>query len=137
MPFETFEHTADLGLRVRADDVNTLFADAACGLFSMIVPDLDSVRPSQAVSISLPGELSELLLFDWLNELLYTYEVRHLLLCQFEVRFDSTGLTATAKGEPIDRTRHVLDHEVKAITYHGLKLKQQGGRWLAEVIVDI
>jgi SHS2 domain-containing protein len=137
MPFETFEHTADLGLRVRADDLNTLFADAARGLFSMIVPELDSVRPSQTISISVPGGLSELLLFDWLNELLYTYEVRHLLLCQFDVRFEPGGLTATAKGEPIDRARHVLDHEVKAITYHGLKLLQQDGHWLAEVIVDI
>ena len=137
MPFETFEHTADLGLRVRADDLNTLFAEAARGLFSMIVPDLDSVRPSQTVSISVPGELSELLLFDWLNELLYTYEVRHLLLCRFDVCFVQGGLTATANGEPIDRARHVLDHEVKAITYHGLTLRQHAGHWLAEVIVDI
>jgi protein archease len=137
MPFETFEHTADLGLRITADDAATLFVDAACGLFSLIVPDVDSVRPEQTISISTPGELSELLLFDWLNELLYIYEVRHLLLCRFDVRFDSEGLTATAQGEPIDRERHVLDHEVKAITYHGLKLIQHDGRWLAEVIVDI
>lgn len=137
MPYETFEHTADLGLRVRADDLNALFADAARGLFSMIVPDLDSVRPSESVSIAVEGDVSDLLLFDWLNELLYTYEVRRLLLCQFEVEFGPSGLVATAKGEPIDPARHALDHEVKAITYHGLKLEQQDGRWLAEVIVDI
>ena len=137
MPYETFEHTADLGLRVRADDLNALFADAARGLFSMIVPDLDSVRPSESVSIAVEGDVSDLLLFDWLNELLYTYEVRRLLLCQFEVEFGTSGLVATAKGEPIDPARHALDHEVKAITYHGLKLEQQDGRWLAEVIVDI
>jgi protein archease len=137
MPFETFEHTADLGLRVRADDLNALFADAARGLFSMIVPDPDSIRPREMVSIAVPGEVSELLLFDWLNELLYIYEVRHLLLCEFEVRVDAVGVAATCRGEPIDQKRHVLDHEVKAITYHGLKLEQADGRWLAEVIVDI
>ena len=137
MSYETFEHTADLGLRVRAATLDELFADAARGLFSMIVPELDSVRPAESVNFQLAGQPSDLLLFDWLNELLYTYEVGHLLLAQFEVRVSETGLTATARGEPIDQTRHKLDHEVKAITYHGLKLERTNDSWLAEVIVDI
>jgi SHS2 domain-containing protein len=137
MSYETFEHTADLGLRVRADDLNALFADAARGLFSMIVVDLDTVRPVESVTIAVPGQPSELLLFDWLNELLYIYDVRRLLLCAFDVHVTAEGLEATARGEPIDPARHVLDHEVKAITYHGLKLERQPGGWLAEVIVDI
>jgi SHS2 domain-containing protein len=137
MPYETFEHTADLGLRVWADELNTLFTDAAGGLFSMIVPDSESVRPSLSVEIAVEGGDSELLLFDWLNELLYIYEVRRLLLCQFKIELGPSGLVAKAAGEPIDPSRHVLDHEVKAITYHGLKLEQKNGRWLAEVIVDI
>jgi SHS2 domain-containing protein len=137
MSYETFEHTADLGLRVRADDLGALFSDAAIGLFSMIVVDLGAVRPTQSVTIALQGPPSELLLFDWLNELLYIYEVRRLLLCDFDVRVNADGLDATARGEPIDPARHVLDHEVKAITYHGLKLERQENGWLAEVIVDI
>ena len=56
----------------------------------------------------------------------------------FDVRLDARRLTATAWGEPIDTARHQLDMEVKAITYHGLKVEpQQSGGWLAEVIVDI
>jgi SHS2 domain-containing protein len=137
MSYETFEHTADVGLRIRADDLDALFADAARGLFWLIVPDLDSVRPSESVPIAIAGESPEFLLFDWLNELLYLYEVRHLLLCRFDVAVGSSGLKATAHGERIDPARHVLDHEVKAITYHGLKVERQNGRWLAEVIVDI
>ena len=137
MAYETFEHTADLGLRVRAASLNELFADAACGLFSMIVPELDTVRPLQTVSFQIAGQPTDLLLFDWLNELLYTYEVRHLLLAQFEIAVNDKGLTATARGEPIDPARHTLDHEVKAITYHGLKLERTNDGWLAEVIVDI
>ncbi len=137
MPYETFEHTADLGLRVWADSLDRLFADAATGLFSLIVPGLDSVRPSESVRFEIPGEPSDLLLFDWLNDLLYTYEVRHLLLCQFDVTVKESGLTAVARGEPIDPARHLLDHEVKAITYHRLKLEPHDGGWLAEVIVDI
>jgi SHS2 domain-containing protein len=135
--YETFEHTADLGLRVQAPDLETLFAEAARGLFSMIVTDLDSIRRVEQISFKLDGKVSELLLFDWLNELLFTYETQHLLLAQFDVRFGASGLRADAKGEPIDRSRHVLDHEVKAITYHGLKLLPSNKHWMAEVIVDI
>lgn len=137
MPYETFEHTADLGLRVWADDLNALFAEAARGLFSMIVPAADSVQASQRTTITLAGDALEYLLFDWLNELLYIYDVRRLLLCEFDVAVGPQGVEATVAGEPIDPARHVLDHEVKAITYHGLQVEQQAGRWMAEVIVDI
>ena len=135
--FETFEHTADLGLRIRANELPALFADAARGLFSMIVPDLDSVRLVDELEFTIEGPVSELLLFDWLNELLYTYETRHLLFAQFEVQLSESGLRATARGEACDDHRHQLDHEVKAITYHGLKLEPADDGWLAEVIVDI
>lgn len=135
--FETFEHTADLGLRVRTSDLEELFVDAARGLFSIIVANLEAVRPIEVVSISVEGEVSEFLLFDWLNELLYTYETRHLLLSEFDVQIDAGRLTATARGEVLDSLRHRLDHEVKAITYHALKLEKQDGDWLAELIVDI
>lgn len=135
--YETFEHTADLGLRVRAPDLNALFADAARGLFAMIVPELASVCPNLSLEFTLESTALDLLLFDWLNELLYTYETQHLLLVEFDVRIDGDRLTATAHGEALDRSRHELDHEVKAITYHKLRVERQSDGWLAEVIVDI
>lgn len=137
MTYETFEHTADLGLRVRAGDLDSLFAEAARGLFSIIVANLDAVRAVESVHFKVTGDAPDLLLFDWLSELIYTFETRRLLLAEFEVRVGNDGLTATARGEPIDRDRHDLDHEVKAITYHGLKLEREGEGWVAEVIVDI
>jgi SHS2 domain-containing protein len=135
--YELFEHTADLGLRVRAPDLNALFADAAQALFSAIVEDLDTVRPEQRVDVELTGNDREYLLFDWLKELLYRFDAEHLLFTRFEVRVTNVGLNGTAWGEPLDRARHELAHEVKAITYHGLKAEQTADGWLAEVIVDI
>jgi SHS2 domain-containing protein len=135
--YETFEHTADLGLRVRAANLETLFVDAGRGLTSIIVANLDAVRPVCEISLSVPGTQTDELLFDWLSELLYLFETRHLLLTDFEVRIDEAGLRATARGEEADDDRHQLEHEVKAITYHGLKVEPADGGWLAEVIVDI
>ncbi len=135
--FETFEHTADLGLRIRAADLDTLFAEAAQALFCVLVEDLATVRPEQAVEVHIAAEERDLLLFDWLKELLYHFDAEHLLFSKFDVKVRQDGLTATAWGEPLDRSRHVLDHEVKAITYHGLRVEPAEGGWLAEVIVDI
>jgi len=135
--YETFEHTADLGLRVRASDLDTLFAEAAACLFSAIVEELSTVQPLQRIDLTIEGTDREYLLFDWLRELLYRFDSRHLLLCRFEAHVGSTGLTGSAWGEPLDPQRHSLAHEVKAITYHGLKVEQTADGWLAEVIVDI
>jgi protein archease len=135
--YETFEHTADIGIRARAGDLNRLFEDAARGLFSVIVANPEALRPVQEVRYRIQGERLDDLLFDWLAELLFTFETRRLLFCEFQVDVQPGGLQATAKGEPIDRTRHEMDMEVKAITYHGLKVERDGDGWLAEVIVDI
>jgi SHS2 domain-containing protein len=135
--FETFEHTADLGLRIRAADLNTLFAEAAAALFSVLVEDPDTIQPVQVLRLSLPGEDREFLLFDWLRELLYRVDSQHLVLSKFEVQIQPTGLEATAWGEPLDPARHALSHEVKAITYHGFRVEATPDGWIAEVIVDI
>jgi SHS2 domain-containing protein len=135
--YETFEHTADLGLRVRAPDLDSLFADAGRGLFSIVVENLDAVRPMESRSFRIAGADREYLLFDWLNELLFVCDTQRIALSEFEVSVTGTGLTATARGEPIDPARHRLTHEIKAITYHGLKVEQTPEGWSAEVIVDI
>jgi SHS2 domain-containing protein len=134
---ELFEHTADLGLRVRAADRDALFVEAAECLFSAIVEDPATVRPVQKIDIALEGSEIDFLLFDWLRDLLYHFDTQHLLLSKFEVHVTDAGLTASAWGEPLDRARHNLEHEVKAITYHGLRVEKVGDDWQAEVIVDI
>jgi SHS2 domain-containing protein len=135
--YETFDHTADLGLRIRAADLDTLFVEAAQALFGTVVEDLATVRPLQKIDVQLPGDQIDYLLFDWLRKLLYHFDAEHLLLGKFEAHVTEAGLTASAWGEPLDRSRHNMEHEVKAITYHGLSVEKVGEEWVAEVIVDI
>jgi SHS2 domain-containing protein len=135
--YETFEHTADLGLLVEAADLDSLFAEAGRGLLSILVEDVDAVLPSCEVTIAVEGIERDYLLFDWLNELLYRYETEHLLLSQFDVTVGPNGLTAIARGEPLDIQRHEPTHEVKAITYHEFVVKQTPNGWQARLIVDI
>ncbi|MFV1965921.1 MAG: archease [Pirellulaceae bacterium] len=137
MTYELFEHTADVGLRVRSPSVERLFEDAAVGLFSMVAPNLNAVRPISEKQIETSEDAYDYLLFDWLNELLYTFETEHLVLVDFDVRIDGYSLQAVGRGELLSAERHGIGLELKAITYHGLKVEQRGGEWLAEVIVDI
>ena len=122
--FETFDHTADLGLRIRAADLDTLFAEAAQALFSVIVDDLDSVKSVERLDIAIAGDDREYLLFDWLRELLYRFDAEHRLFSKFEVKVTHEWLERRRLGaNSMIPTRHVLGHEVKAITYHGLKVE--------------
>ena len=134
---EFFEHTADLGLRACAADLNGLFAEAARALFSAVVEDLGTVVASQRLEVRIAGTDTEYLLFDWLKTLLYHFDAEHLLFSRFEARVGEGGLEAVAWGERMDPSRHEPNHEVKAITLHGLKVERTADGWLAEVIVDI
>ena len=136
---ETFEHTADLGLRIVATDLEDLFRTAAEGLFDVIVANRSDILAVDTEPISLTADSTEDLLIAWLNELIYRCETRHRLYGRFDVSLDQAGrsLEGTIGGEPIDRARHVLDHEVKAATHHGLCLERDNGGWVAEVILDI
>lgn len=135
--FETFEHTADLGLRIRARSLDELFAEAGRAFSSIVIDNVDALQPREEINVELQGDDREYLLFDWLNELLYRYETSDWLAASFEVAVDERGLRATLRGEPIDPQRHARSHEVKAITYHGLKVAETEDGWLAELIVDI
>jgi SHS2 domain-containing protein len=135
--YESFEHTADLGLRIRAPDLDTIFVEAAEALFAAIVEDLGTIEPRQRIEISLDNADRAYLLFDWLNELLFRFDTEHLVCGRFEVRINDGHMHGIAWGEPLDPARHALSHEVKAITYHGLRVQPAADGWLAEVIVDI
>jgi SHS2 domain-containing protein len=134
---ETFDHTADLGLRATGPDLDTVFAEMAAALFAAVVENPGEIRPLAEERFEIPGADREYLLFDWLRALLMRFEETNTVFARFAVTVGPDGLTATAAGEPVDPARHGRGHEVKAVTYHGLKVEPTPDGWLAEVIVDI
>ena len=136
---ETFDHTADVGLRVRAGNLDDLFETAAGGMFDYVVANRGEVMPTEVEKVSIHADSLSDLLAKWLGELIFRSETLHRLYGQFEAHVDedSLRLDATIRGERIDRDRHVLDHEVKAVTRHGLVLEREGNGWMAELILDI
>lgn len=134
---ETFEHTADIGLRIRASDLNRLMEEAAEALFGVIILNPEHIQPLERFDFEVPGDRPDDLLHDWLSQLLFTLDTRHRVFSRFEVHLHPAGITAAAWGERLDPQRHDVGMEVKAITYHGLFIEQDGAGFRAEVIVDL
>jgi SHS2 domain-containing protein len=135
--FEVVEHTADIGIRVRATDLPNLFVTAAQGLTSLITEPA-TVNPTETREIRLEAEDRESLLVEWLNELIYLTEAQGIVFAQYEIdEMSDTTLSGRASGEPIDIKKHAPKIHVKACTYHELKVEKTAFGWFAQVIFDI
>lgn len=133
--FQLIEHTADVGLVAYGRTLAEAFANAAYGLFSVIA-ELRMVKEIESRQLELSEEDPEALLFEWLNRLIYIFDVEMLLFKRFDVRdFDGRGLKATCYGEKYDPSRHQLKTGVKAATYHMLKVDKEKNQ--VQVILDV
>src|SRR2546423_1424275 len=136
--YETFEHTADLGLRVRAADLDTLFGEAAEALTSALVEDPSSVEPRREAAIQVSGTDRAYLLFDWLKELLYRFGGGPPTFRRVRGRVGGDGPGGPGWGGPYGPGRHSVRPRVKGVHFPRLRVEPDpDGGWLAEVIVDI
>ena len=135
--FEILDHTADIGLIVYGKDLRTLFENAGEAFFHLIT-DLKRVKQKEERQVELKGESLERLMVDWLNELLYLYDVESLLFKGFKVEVvGEGGLRARVKGEPFQEGVHVIKTGVKAVTHHQIQVRRENGGWRARVILDL
>ena len=96
---ETFDHTADVGLRVRGDDLDDLFRTAAEGVFDYVVANRLEVGTDQIEKISLRDDSTLDLLATWISELIFLSEIASPRFCRdFEVHVGEDGLPARCDG---------------------------------------
>lgn len=135
--FEIFDHTADVGIIAYGKDLKEAFANAAYGMFSQIA-DLKNVKEEVERDVAIQSSDREALLVDWLNELLYMFDVDHIILSRFDIiELNQNSLKAKVYGEKIDTSRHQLKTSVKAATYHMLKVEVKKNGAKAQFILDI
>ncbi|MDD5156140.1 MAG: archease [Candidatus Omnitrophica bacterium] len=141
--YELIEHTADVGIRVKGKDLRGLFNNAALAMFDIIgepapIPSATSVKeiPKFKVNIRQKAENLEELFVNWLNELLSLSSAKGLMFVDFVInKLDRNKLEAQVYGEKIKNYR--VNTEIKAATYHELKVQEVSGGWQAEVIFDV
>lgn len=131
--FEEVEHTADIAIRVRGSNLSELFANAAYGMACQLA-DVETVDLTTSRRIELQADDVEMLLVDWLSELLYLGEQEGVVFVKFDMsRVTPTALQAVASGGPI------VEHQghIKAVTFSQLDIKKTECGYETVIVFDV
>ena len=129
---------ADCALEIHGHDLDDLFATAARALADVMV-DPDTVPRDVERTLRLEARALDLLLHDWLSELIFLKDSERLVLPEAFVSacVAPPALTARLRGGRIDRARTVLRADPKAVTFHQFVVEPRGSGWYARVVIDI
>ena len=143
MSYEFLEDVAiaDIAFRAWGKDLEELFVAAGDATINTMIENLDEIEPSVQRTFSLENEALDLLLFNFLGELIYYKDSEQLLLRAQQVQISEKNglqqLSAVAQGETLDPNRHQQRVDVKAVTLHRFQLEKTDTGWTAMVILDI
>ena len=132
--FEYLDHTADIGIKAYGQTLEECFENAALGMFTILFGGSE-IKEVGEFEIRLEAPDLEQLLVDWLSELLYLHEADELAFCSCSVKLEGAKLDARVKGEAFNPERHVVDTQIKAVTYHMLEVDEEKG--YVQVLFDI
>lgn len=132
---EELGHTSEIGLRVRADAPEQLFACCAQAMFGLLRVSPNKAHPAIHHHVTIDSMDGESLMVDWLSELLYLHETSGALFTDCAIlRWTATHLEADVSGYPPVEAPAV---HVKAVTYHQLLIQANADGWLAQIYFDI
>ena len=143
MPYRYLEEigTADIAFEATGRDLPELFKEAGDATMNVMIDNIDAIRPVETRQIELSSDKLDMLLFDFLQELIFLKDAQRLLLRMREVeiaeRNKSYSVKATAEGETLDAERHHQRADVKAVTLHDFSVEQIDGSWTTRVLLDI
>jgi len=143
MPYKFLEEigTADIAFEETGEDLAQLFTAAADATMNVMIDNLAAIEPRETRHIELSNDEIDMLLFDFLQELIYFKDAERLLLRARNIRIEERDkryfLTAKAMGERLDATRHHQRADVKAVTLHRFSVEREDGGWKATVLLDI
>ncbi len=140
-PSYTFiDHTADVLFEAEAATLEELFVQSALALEETQV-DLAKVEEKESLKITGKNKKIDLLLFDFLDDLIFHKDADLLIFTRFEIKItkneEGYSLECEAFGEKLDQQKHELKVDVKAVTLHLFEVKEIEGGWKAKVLLDI
>ncbi|MFH1199386.1 MAG: archease [Candidatus Omnitrophota bacterium] len=135
--YEIFEHTADIGLRIRAKSLEELFKNAGLAVFEVSTKrQYVRNKTHTEIFIKLQAEDLEELFVTWLNELLSLSSAKGLVFHNIKIsKLVDFNLEAMVTGSDIGNFQ--VHNEIKAATYHQLRVEKTGDEWVADVILDV
>ncbi|MBU1912913.1 MAG: archease [Candidatus Omnitrophica bacterium] len=140
-PFELIEHTADVGIKVRGSTLTELFENAARGMFCVIAGEGYKAQGSKVekkIEIYKNRDNYEEILVSWLSELLYIFNREKIYFNDFRIlSLNDSGLKAEASGINIDLYQSNIYTEIKAVTFHNLKIEEDVDGFSCTIIFDV
>ena len=143
MPYKFLDDidTADVAFEAWGATREELFAAGADALLHTMVHDPEAVARREEIAVTVEDGDLDLLLFSFLQELVFLKDARQLLLHPEAVRIAERDgrfrLESVLRGEKIDRQRHPLVVDVKAATLHRLRVAFESGIWRSVVVLDV
>ncbi len=132
---------ADVAFEAWGKDLGALFTAAAEATLNVMVADLNTLTIRDRRYVKLEAEELDLLLFGFLQEVIYYKDAQRLLLRPLNVfvgeREGTFKVSADLVGEELDMERHELVVDVKAVTLHRFLVERIDGQWRALVVLDI
>lgn len=137
--YEYIPHTADVGIKVKAATLAGIYERCALLLFDMLFDfSGSSGEPSSVERLHVNADDNEMLLVELLNEIIYLFFTKHFVAAEATVYHEGNTLSAVLRGTVVPQERFKVKEEIKAVTYHGLQVRQlPGGRFEAQVIFDV
>gem|GEM_PF-171688 len=132
--YELIDHTADLMVKAYGETLEECFANAGYALFDQTV-DLSGIEPIRTFEAEAFGDGYEDLLYAFLSELLFLEDCEGFIMCELDVRFGGGKVMCKGRGEVLDRNKHRIKSEIKAVTYHMLSVDP--GEPSVTVIFDV
>uniref|UniRef100_A0A7C4ASG3 Archease n=1 Tax=Desulfomonile tiedjei TaxID=2358 RepID=A0A7C4ASG3_9BACT len=134
--WRVIDHTADLRIEARGESLPELFLNCAQALTVLLVGRV-KVAPTESRELTLSAPSIEDLLVEWLRELLFDHQVHGRVFVNAEVLdLSDTLLKARAAFGKVPEG-HSMQCEIKAVTYHGLKIVRRGDAYVVRIIFDI
>lgn len=135
-PYEFIEHTADICIRVKAKDLKELFTNTALAMFDIIAEEKSAKTNPKKIKIEQRADDLEELFVNWLNELLSLSAVNELIFYDFSIdKIGTDLLVAAVCGRNV--SDYKVNVEIKAATYHDLKIEESKDGWQAQIIFDV
>lgn len=129
--------TADFEFEATANTPELLFAECGKAIF-MAISDPELIEAKDEIEFNVSSDSLEELLFGFLSELIFLKDTRKMLFNKYSVEISGNySLYCKAAGEPFDRQKHQPKVDVKAATYHNLKIEKTDSGYRARVILDL
>jgi len=140
--FKFLEHTADVQIESWGPTLEEAFSQTALSLMATITPNINIISPTIQKIMEIEAEDKESLLFDFLSEFLYIFDVEDLVFSEISVetitkKQEKYYLKAILKGEVFNKNIHEIGTEVKAITYSFMEINENKENVNIKVVFDI